>query len=261
MKRIFFIIATSTLMSIAAQAQQPAKTFSITPKVGISVGGLTGDPFFNTATVVYMWPSSFDQSADDLRTPEISSHSTQKHSTQIGFAGGIEAQYQFNRYLGIVLGATYRHASVDYKYENTPFPYKPTSQFSDVYKYNGIKDANWNADYLGVPVMLSVYIWRGLAVKAGLQMDWMFHEDADATIDYSSTSDDLIVLNYSSIYDSHKISMSIPVGLSYEYKNIVFDARYNIGASDIAKSSWPWVEDPYCRTRAFNVTLGYKFVL
>lgn len=104
MKRIFFIIATSTLMSIAAQAQQPAKTFSITPKVGISVGGLTGDPFFNTATVVYMWPSSFDQSADDLRTPEISSHSTQKHSTQIGFAGGIEAQYQFNRYLGIVLG-------------------------------------------------------------------------------------------------------------------------------------------------------------
>ena len=50
------------------------------------------------------------------------------------------------------------------------------------------------------------------------------------------------------------IDFGIPVGLSYEYKNIVLDARYNIGVVKFA-------EHLDYRNRVFQITLGYKFRL
>ena len=48
--------------------------------------------------------------------------------------------------------------------------------------------------------------------------------------------------------------MSIPVGASYEYKNVVLDARYNIGVTKAFKEG-------DAKQSAFVVTLGYKFKL
>ncbi|MBQ8456986.1 MAG: hypothetical protein IJ540_05230 [Prevotella sp.] len=47
---------------------------------------------------------------------------------------------------------------------------------------------------------------------------------------------------------------AIPVGASYEYKNFVLDARYNIYLTKIYK-------DGDGRHSVFAITLGYKFAL
>lgn len=53
------------------------------------------------------------------------------------------------------------------------------------------------------------------------------------------------------------VDFGIPVGLSYEYKNIVLDARYYFGLTKIDNTVDP--ED--LRNRNFSITLGYRFYL
>ena len=48
--------------------------------------------------------------------------------------------------------------------------------------------------------------------------------------------------------------MSIPVGASYEYKQFVLDARYNIGVTKAFDAG-------DAKQSAFVVTFGYKFEL
>lgn len=60
-------------------------------------------------------------------------------------------------------------------------------------------------------------------------------------------------LNVSTIGDNDW-KLSIPVGLSYEYQGIVFDARYNIGVTKIADNV-----DHY--NNVIQITVGYKFSL
>ena len=49
----------------------------------------------------------------------------------------------------------------------------------------------------------------------------------------------------------------IPVGLSYEYKNITLDARYYFGLTRMDDAE----EDPAARNLCLSITLGYKFKL
>ncbi|MBR4454439.1 MAG: outer membrane beta-barrel protein [Bacteroidales bacterium] len=54
--------------------------------------------------------------------------------------------------------------------------------------------------------------------------------------------------------DTNSFDFSVPVGLSYEYKNFVLDGRYNIGVTKI-------VDGDDSKNRVFQITLGYKFKL
>jgi hypothetical protein len=53
------------------------------------------------------------------------------------------------------------------------------------------------------------------------------------------------------------VDFGIPLGVSYEYKNIVFDARYFFGLTKIDKTDNP----DSARNQYFSITLGYKFNL
>jgi hypothetical protein len=55
-----------------------------------------------------------------------------------------------------------------------------------------------------------------------------------------------------------KLNISIPIGISGEYKNFVLDVRYNISLTKINKNSDS--ENKY-RSDLFQITLGYKFEL
>lgn len=53
------------------------------------------------------------------------------------------------------------------------------------------------------------------------------------------------------------VDFGIPVGLSYEYKNVSLDARYYFGLTRMDKT-----EDPdTAKNRYFSITLGYRFHL
>ena len=48
--------------------------------------------------------------------------------------------------------------------------------------------------------------------------------------------------------------LAIPVGVSYQYQNIVLDARYNWGVTKV-------FDDGDSKNSVFQITLGYKFSL
>jgi hypothetical protein len=96
--------------------------------------------------------------------------------------------------------------------------------------------------YLNIPILANYYVVKGLAVKAGIQPGFL----VGAKHDGKSFSD-----------DCKKFDFSIPVGLSYEISNIVFDARYNIGLTKTAKGD----NVEKTKNSVFQFTVGYKFGL
>ena len=99
-----------------------------------------------------------------------------------------------------------------------------------------------NLAYITVPVLANYYLVNGLAVKTGVEVG--FKSSAE-----SKNGDEK-----EDIEGVKSVIMSIPVGASYEYKNVVLDARYNIGVTKAFKEG-------DAKQSAFVVTLGYKFKL
>ena len=93
----------------------------------------------------------------------------------------------------------------------------------------------WNPGYLNIPITINYYVAQGLALKAGVQPGFMVSKD------------DAVEVN--------TFDCSIPVGLSYEYQNLVFDARYNIGVTKVFKHA----DEGY--NNVIQLTIGYKFHL
>ena len=59
-----------------------------------------------------------------------------------------------------------------------------------------------------------------------------------------------------STYAAKKVNVSIPVGLSYEYMNVILDARYHIGLTKVNK-----VDGRDSKNKVFTFTVGYRFAL
>ena len=123
------------------------------------------------------------------------------------------------------------------------FQYQATNQvgiaFGALYSAQGFKKDHftWTPGYINIPVTLNFYVAQGLALKAGVQPGFMVAKD-DMKDDYINTFD-----------------FSVPVGLSYEYQNFVFDARYNIGCTKVFKNT----DEGY--NNVIQITIGYKFAL
>ena len=107
----------------------------------------------------------------------------------------------------------------------------------------GFKDVDdkIKLNYLNIPILANYYVYKGLAVKAGVQPGFLLS---------AKNGDEDIKDNMK------KFDFSIPVGVSYEYMNIVLDARYNIGLTKGNKNG-----DKSNKNSVFQITLGYKYKL
>ena len=159
---------------------------------------------------------------------------------------GIEAEYMVTDNFSLGLGAILSNQGAKYDY----------------YELNANGEDSRNKytvdlDYVHVPILASYYVLPGLAVKAGVQPGFKMRAKAkfdDRTIDL----DELYKLGSVLVGEDIKVSkfdLSIPVGVSYEYKNIVLDARYNWGLIKVMN-----VGDAFYN-RCFMVSLGYKLQL
>jgi hypothetical protein len=147
------------------------------------------------------------------------------------------------------------------------FEYQMTEQFSLVgalmYSDQGARDIDeldkeeiLDIDYVNVPIMLNFYVapyvLPGLAIKAGVQPSFR----TKTTVRYDGMKMDVDWLLKQAGYEDTKMSkfmLSIPVGISYELANVVLDARYIFGVTDIYKG------EGKMRNDVFQLTLGYKF--
>lgn len=58
------------------------------------------------------------------------------------------------------------------------------------------------------------------------------------------------------LWPAKKVDVAIPLGLSYEYMNVILDARYNVSLTKASKGDWD-----NCKNKALTFTVGYRFTL
>lgn len=155
-------------------------------------------------------------------------------SPRLGLVVGAELEYQCTKMFSVSFSALYSMQGAK------------TS-----YTVEGIKlNETDKLDYINIPIMANVYVVKGLALKFGFQPAFRVNEGYRLSARGQSLSGKLSDLGF----DISTFDFSIPVGLSYEYSNVVLDARYNIGITKIAK-------DDDSKNSVFQFTLGYKFKL
>ncbi len=154
---------------------------------------------------------------------------------RIGLAVGAELEYQVTDIFSLSAGALYSMQGCksdgnigSYFIGDTP-----------------MKDGKWNLEYINVPIMANVYVVKGLAIKLGVQPGFNVNSDLKVKAGGDKISADL---------DAKTFDFSIPVGLSYEYENLVLDARYNWGLTKI-------IDGSDSKNSVFQITLGYKLPL
>lgn len=145
---------------------------------------------------------------------------------RIGLAAGAEFEYGVTDMIGVSAGLVY--SMQGYKFSE------------------GNVDTTVKLDYLNVPILANVYVAPGLAVKLGIQPGFKLSAKAKAEVSGASAETDLD--------DIKGFDLAIPVGVSYQYQNIVLDARYNWGVTKI-------MDDVDSKNSVFQITLGYKFSL
>ena len=148
----------------------------------------------------------------------VSSLSGEGWKSKAGFTAGVEGMYQAAEKFGVSLGVMYAMQGAKVKDVDYKFKY----------------------GYINIPILANYYVVKGLAVKAGIQPGFMV----------SAKANDVKIKDGCKTFD-----FTIPVGVSYEIANVVFDARYNFGLTKTIK------DVDKNKNGVFTFTVGYKFGL
>lgn len=153
---------------------------------------------------------------------------------RIGLAAGVEGEYQATDIFSLSAGVIYSQQG---------------NKYDESYGNSNVKFTN-KLDYINIPIMANVYVVKGLAVKLGVQPAFNVNSKFSTVANVAGTETKKSVDNN----NVKSFDFSIPVGLSYEFNNVVLDARYNWGLTKIADNSDN-------KNSVFQITLGYKFDL
>lgn len=129
-----------------------------------------------------------------------------------GFVAGMNLQYQLTKNFGFVTGLEYSNY--------------------------GAKDgdANLTLGYIDLPILGKYYIYKGLSTYAGLQFGYNIY---DGRTDFILPA------------DAKKITFSIPIGISYDFKHFSINGQYFFGLSNV-------YNDFKYKNRGIKLTIGYK---
>ena len=155
------------------------------------------------------------------------------------FAAGVEAEYFVHQNVSLSAGAIYSQQG---------FRDSKTIGITD----SGAPDADCNfiLDYINIPIMANLYASNGLAVKAGIQPGFLIRSKFKLTADGTTINADNFTRNF---------DLAIPLGVSYEFNNLQFDIRYNIGITNATHDKY--TESGDAKNRVVQISLGYKFWL
>ena len=155
-----------------------------------------------------------------------------------GFTAGAEAGYQVAKWFQPSIGLFYSQQGSKIK-----------QQWFGVDK---AIDYKFKANYLTIPLMANFYVARGLALKIGLQPGFLLSAKNCAP-DVNDDCKD----------DCRSFQFQIPVGISYEYRNIVVDARAAIPCTKTLKKTDASTTSVYTEAQntLFQLTFGYNFRL
>ena len=223
------MIAAMMVATVTASAQFEPGTFSLQPKLGGTGAMLSNMPVLDT------------QGAGGVNLK------SDKTATG-GFIIGGEAEYQFTKVFSLAAGVNYAQQGSGWK----------DKSFSANGVSADLKDAKIELGYVNVPIVANAYLFKGFALKAGVQFGFLTSAKMKCTTKAEQGGLNQTVNNDVSIKDGcEKMDIAIPVGVSYQFKvPIVIDARYNIGLKNVSKES-----GENFKNQVFQITVGYKFAL
>ena len=157
---------------------------------------------------------------------------THGHGTdpRVGVVGGIELQSQLASYVGVSYGILY--------------------SMQGARAENGSTKSTLKLDYVNIPIMANVYLYKGLALKAGIQPGFNVVDKYKVSNGGQSVTGSIADLGFK----IKSFDFGIPFGLSYEFNRVVLDARYILGMTEFAEN-----DDDNSHHRVFQFTIGYRF--
>ena len=236
MKKNIAIVMMLLLSAIGAMAQgveNPVGRFSVIPRIGVAIANLSDNS-------IYL-------ATENGR--EV------KSKYQTGFLGGLDVEYRINKSLGITLGTYYAR-------QGMRFPDCELTENAEKGEYTGIKNHHVNLDYIQVPLMLKAYLVEGLSLNAGVQVGFLCGDGKVKREETDLQKDKNGSITYKEMHETEapwpakKVDVAIPLGLSYEYMNVILDARYNVSLTKASKGDWD-----NCKNKVFTFTVGYRFAL
>ena len=244
MKKLM-MIAAMMVAAVSANAQFEPGTWSIQPKIGGTISMMSNMPSFQVKSL-----GGANVKLD--RTPIA------------GFVIGGEAEYQIAKAFSLAAGLNYSMQGSGWG----DFEEKIGNQ-----KYN-LKDSKIELGYINLPIVANVYLFKGFAIKAGVQFGFLTNANLKFNSSFSGDKSNVTYNFDSSIKDQcEKFDISIPVGVSYQVPTIpiYIDGRVNFGLKKVNKNNTITIEDNNLKDAivldkdpknyVFQVTVGYKFAL
>lgn len=255
------ILLSAALMLVALGSNAQGLTPSPSPKGRVaSAGRLTIEPR------VGMTLSSFTGGGSGGATGKF------------GFTGCVDVEYGVSQLWSVSAGVGYvQFGASDYS-EVPIIGYMTNYSLQKGYQlYVAEKNSmKYTLDYLTVPIMMGFHPYKGLTLRAGVQIGACVRTHAKGCMyvaaiatpndEYGQATKDssgdmpmtgLYGFDYDGDFDTgvNKLDVGIPVGLSYEFGHVVLDVRYVFGLLNMNKVDL----EGHLRNSAFSATVGYKF--
>ena len=222
MKKLLFVLSLFFL-SLTIQAQVDSY-WRLYPKIGFTLAKFPNDKFYSGDRELSDYTARYKQ----------------------GMTGGLEVAYEHG-VASFTAGLMYSNRGTkynDYTYEDAGL----------IEKVSGIQ---YTLHYLEIPLMTGYEIMEGLKIKAGIQPGLLLKAkfmQSKITSEKQKDGQAKVIATEETDRDASdmfkKFDFSIPVGISYEFSNVVIDARYVFGVtenSDLIKA----------RNGGFTFTVGY----
>lgn len=232
MKKRLFMMLGALAVACTVLAQPEAGTISVIPRVGINFANLTNN---------------------EVMVDLASQSKTLKSRIKPGVTAGFDAELQATEMLSLSMGMHYSMQGSRY----------PDFERKEGNLVEGCSDWHTNLDYLNLPLLVGFRIAGGFSVKTGVQVGMLVGAKDKRSVteiipmenggrqqgNAVGQSDDLLDA-------CKKADISIPLALSYEFEDVIVDARYNIGLTRVYK-----LDVVKSRNSVIQLSVGYRIRL
>ena len=232
-----FLIAAMTVAALSASAQSRFEpgTLTLQPRLGFTGSMLTNMPDLDLGL------------SKDLDATSI-----------VGCFLGADLEYQFTNSVSVSAGLNWAQAGTGW--EDAKINVSDEISATGASYSIKMKDIKVQTSYINLPVVVNWYVAKGLAVKAGVQFGYLTSAKTKLTVEANEVVNIKSDIDQSCKDEFNKFDLSIPIGLSYEFKKpFVIDARAIYGLTKVNKESVPGEDDS--KNVVFALTFGYKFKL
>lgn len=257
--RRLFLLAFTAFATMMVYAQPKTGTISVIPRAGLSLSNVTDMDIYANA-----------------------GNGDTRYATKYkpGFTLGADIQYQATNSLAVSIGVFYTREG--FRYSDMR---EDMQQGSDARRVDIMENTHVDMDYINVPLMAHYYIAENFSVNAGIQLGFLassrYKVEETSFEETKKEGSDEVALTYlkdaeGNVLNHHKyntdwsnlfkkLSVSIPISLSYEYSHVMLDARYNIPLTKNGKRKEVYDSSIYLpgevKNKTFLFTVGYRFNL